>query len=138
LNIVVTKVDNPYVSFNSNHGKGICIGCVSQQFDAGRVYSVEFNFSPFLNTNENTTIGTTKEPGFYCEENNTLIVAMVEHVDEDDDVCLRIAPDCMIMAYRNDEVIRTGDRVEIRMSKDEFIITWIGVGEFVNPDREKM
>jgi len=119
------------VSFTSNYGKGQGIGHIAQQFEDGRQYSVEFDFSPYLNANENTKIGTTREAGFYCEGDDTLIVALVENVDEDDEVCLRIAPDCIIIAYRNDELIQEGDRVEIRMSKDEFIITWIGVGEIV-------
>ncbi|SHN07733.1 hypothetical protein [Chitinophaga sp. CF418] len=127
LNLIITKVENSYLSFTSNHGEGQGIRHISQQFEEGRCYGVEFDFLPYLNANENTKIGTTKEAGFYCEGDGNLIVALVEHIDEDDEVCLRIAPDCMIMAYRNDDVIQTGDRVEIRMSKDEFIVTLIGV-----------
>ena len=81
---------------------------------------------PYLNANENTKIGTTKKAGFYCEDDASLIVASVENVDEDDEVCLRIAPDCMIITYRNDDVIKTGDMVEVSMSRDQFIITSIG------------
>lgn len=125
MNIVITEVESPYVSFTSDHGKGI--GYTSnQQFELDSIHTVEFDFLSELNANENTRIGTTKELGFYCEGDRILIVALVEDVDEDDDVCLRIAPDCMIMAYRNDDVIQAGDRVEIRMSKAEFKITSIG------------
>ena len=127
MNVLITRVENRYVSFTGNHGKGKGIGHISQQFEEGSFYGVEFDFLPYLNSNENTKIGTIKDAGFYCEDESTLIVALVENVDEDDEVCLRIAPDCMIMAYRNDNVIQEGNRVEVRVSKDEFIITWIGV-----------
>jgi len=124
--IVITKVENPYLSFNSKHGVGA--GYISdQQFELGKEYGVEFNFLPFLDTRANTRIGTIREAGFYHEDDFTLIVASVEHIDEDDDVCLRIAPDCMIMAYKNDDAIQVGDNVEVKLFKDELIITSIGV-----------
>jgi len=127
MNITVTKVESPYVSFTSNHGDGKGNGRISQYFQEDRSYGVEFDFLPYLNANENTKIGTTKEKGFYIEDDFTLVVAFVENIDEDEQVCLRIAPDCMIMAYRNDDTIREGDEVEVRLSKDELIITSIGI-----------
>lgn len=125
MNIVITKVEYPYVSFTSNHGEGIAYTS-GQQFEPGRTHSVEFDILSDLNTNENVKIGTIKQAGFYCEDNHTLIVALVESVDEDDSVCLRIAIDCIIEAYRNDDTIKAGDRVEIRLPKDEFKMTSIG------------
>ena len=125
MNVVITKVEYPYVSFTSNHGEGIAYAS-DQQFELGWTHSVEFDILSDLNTNENTKIGTIKKAGFYYEDNSTIIVALVESVDEDDSLCLRIATDCIIEAYRNDNSIDKGDRLEIRIPKDKFKMTSIG------------
>ena len=125
MNVVITKVEYPYISFTCNHGDGIAYTS-AQQFELGRTHSVEFDILSDLNTNENTKIGTIREAGFYSEDDSTLIVALVESVDEDDSLCLRIATDCIIEAYRNDDSIDTGDMLEIRMPKDKCKMTSIG------------
>lgn len=125
MNVVITKVEYPYVSFTSNHGQGIAYAS-GQQFELGGTYSIEFDILLDLNTNENTKIGTIKKPGFCCQDSSTLIVALVESVNEDDSLCLRIATDCIIEVYRDDNSIDTGDRLEISIPKDKLRITYIG------------
>jgi hypothetical protein len=125
MNVVITNVEYPYVSFISNHGEGIAYTS-SLQLESGSTHSVEFDILSDLNTNENTKIGTNKKAGFYSEDNSTLIVALVESIDEYDCLCLRIATDCIIEANKNDNTISTGDRLEIRLPKDKFKMTSIG------------
>ncbi|SFW81806.1 hypothetical protein [Chitinophaga sancti] len=126
MNLVITKIEYPYVSFTSNNGEGLAYTS-DQQLDIDRTYSVEFDILSNLNTNDNTKIGTNKPAGFYDEDGNTLIVALVESIDEyGDSLCLRIAIDCIIEAYRSGDSIDVGDRLEIRMPKDKFKVTIIG------------
>jgi hypothetical protein len=125
MNVVITNVDYPYVSFTSDHGEGIAY-TLSQKLEPGRTHSVEFDILFDLDVSENTEIGTFKKAGFHLEDAHTLIVALVESVDESESVCLRISTDCIIEAYKNDNSIRTGDMLEIRVPKDKFKMTSIG------------
>lgn len=125
MNVVITKVEYPYVSFISSYGEGIAYTS-SQQFEPGGIHSVEFDILADLGSKENTKIGTNRKAGFYFDGSGTLIVALVESIDEDDSMCLRIATDCIIEAYRNDDSIKPGDRLEIRLLKGQFKMTSIG------------
>ncbi|MBV8255089.1 MAG: hypothetical protein JO154_20980 [Chitinophaga sp.] len=125
MNVVITKVEYPYVSFISNHGEGIAY-TTGQKFELGVTHGVEFDLLSELNIDENTKVVTNQKAGFYCEDDRTLIVALVESIEEDGAMWLRIAIDCIIEAYGVDDTIKTGDRLEIRMPKDKFKMTSIG------------
>ncbi|WP_212002838.1 hypothetical protein [Chitinophaga sp. HK235] len=97
-----------------------------QKFEQGVTHGVEFDLLLELDTSENTKVGTNLKAGFYCEDDRTVIVALVESIEEDDAMWLRIVTDCIIEAYGVDDTIKTGDRLEIRMPKDKFKMTCIG------------
>ena len=107
--------------FISHRGQGI--GFIDKQhFESGNTYWVEFDFMEELNTRENTTIGSAKEPGFYQDGDFTIVVGSVESIDEYDEMCLRVDTSCIILTYKTDDLFKKDDTLEIRIHKDQFRI----------------
>ncbi|RAJ75623.1 hypothetical protein CLV59_109237 [Chitinophaga dinghuensis] len=125
MNVVINKVDYPFVTFKSDYGEGIA-STTQRHFDQGAVHGVELDLIIDLIINVNTRIGTDRVPGFSFEEDHTVIVAIVESIAEDDSICLRISIDCIIEAYAIDKQIKTGDMLEIEVPKEKFLITSFG------------
>ncbi len=125
MNVVITKVDYPYVSFSSDYGDGI-VFTTGRKFELGTTHGVEFDLLSDLNAGENTTVGTNRKEGFYIEDDCMIIVAVVENIFEDDAMWLRIAMDCHIETYQVGNTIKIGDKLEVRMPSDKFMMTSIG------------
>lgn len=122
MHIKVTKVDKKYVLFESPCGEGIG-HFTKPYFEEGDIHSVEFDFIPDLITSENSTINTALTPGFHLNGNATIIVGTVEGVDPDDMISLRIDTDCVIITNTNDKRIKEGDVLEVRVDKDQLLVT---------------
>ncbi|MBC9914085.1 hypothetical protein [Chitinophaga varians] len=119
MKIIVTEAGEKYIVFTSHRGQGTGFIC-EQLFEPGNTYWVEFDFMEELNTRKNTAIGSNKGPGFYRDGDFTIVVGSVESISEDDEICLRVDASCIILVYKNDDLIKEGDLLEIRVRKDQF------------------
>lgn len=127
MNILVTDDIDKYIVFTSEYGNGIAY-TRQDAFTAGERHGVEFDIEVGLSVtiDSNTSIGSLHKPGFYQDGDYTLVVAYVENIDDDNEICLRIGESCIILAYAEGIGIQVGNLVEIRLHKDQLLITSIG------------
>lgn len=125
MRIRVLKVEGAEVKFSTSIGAAIAT-CEEKNLKEGSDFDVEFDILPDLVLGINAKKSAEQHLYFKTDGIHIFINALVESTYEDDEVCLRLADECIIMAYKKDNSINDGDTLMITLALAEFLVTRVG------------
>jgi len=126
MKIKVVEVENQYVYFSCSVGSGIA-KCFKENFIKGMVCGIELDINVALKIGYNTEKNVDRSLYLKNDGHKNWINGLVESIDNDDTICLRLAEDCIVMADYEECEVRQGDILLIAISKDDFQVTLIGI-----------
>ena len=126
MKIRVKEVENQYVEFFCTVGAGIA-KCSQQNLVNGMICDVEIDINVTLKLGTNAEKNLDNNLYIQNEENINLINGLVENIDDDDIICLRLANDCIIMIEYEECEIFEGDILLIKIRKEDLEVTLIGI-----------
>jgi hypothetical protein len=130
LRILVKHVDagaggDVRISFVSSAGEGVATWRGEVQPLAGRQYGVELDLD-FVLDKTMCQKPDDRTPSVQVRPEGTLLRVLVERVDEDDVIYLRLADDCLFLAESTGGFAE-GDVVQLLLSPEQLVTTLIGV-----------
>lgn len=126
MTVNILDVQGDEVKFSCSFGEGVGI-CEERNLIVGMTYGIEIDILEDLKIGLNTEISNDKTCFLLYDGSLNLINVIVESLDEDDSICLRLAQDCIIVCYYVGGGILVGDTLLIKLKAQEFRITSIGV-----------
>lgn len=119
------QIEDGYVEFTTHIGVGMA-KCRDTMIEKEKFYDIEFDFNKELNLGDDfekisDTNGRIEFKGDYV-----FLTGTVEDVDEDDEVCLRLAKDCIMIFYQNPSNLALGDTIRVRLKKDTLVVSIVG------------
>ena len=126
MKIRVKEVENQYVEFFCTVGAGIA-KCSQQNLVNWMICDVEIDINVTLKLGTNAEKNLDDNLYIKNKGNVNWINGLVESIDEDDTICLRLANDCIIMVEYEDCEICEGDILLIKIPKEDLEITLIGI-----------
>ncbi len=113
------------VSFSSSVGEGVAAWRGSEPPAAGKKYGVELDLS-FVLDKTMCKEPADRTPGLQATRDGTDLRALVEGVDDDNVIYLRLAPDCLFMVETAGGFAE-GEAVQILLSPEQLVLVLVGV-----------
>jgi hypothetical protein len=126
MKIKAVEVENQYVEFCCSFGSGVA-KCSEENLSSGMIYDVEMDINITLKIGYNTDKNIESNLYLRNDGKTNWLNGLVESIDDDDTICLRLANDCIVMAEYEECEVHQGDVLLITISKEDLEITLIGV-----------
>ncbi len=126
MKIEVIEIIDEYVLFTCAVGSGIG-KCVEKNLIKGHICDVEIDLNAVLRLGKNAWRSSGDSLYIKNDGDTNLINGLVESIDNDDIICLRLASDCIIILEYEDCEISAGDGLLINIEKAEVEITLTGI-----------
>ena len=129
MQVVINKVDDPWVEFSCHLGKGIGLGIGYNKFtdfEVNEELDIELDIEPLLDLGTNTSYSDDLYPFIDFDDDHLYINAIAESVDELNYVVLRLSEDCVIMTEASSNEIVAGDYLHIKLERSELLINIVG------------
>jgi len=125
MKIKITNIRNEhYVEFSSAVGSGIGV-CKNTHVMMKGVYDYdsEFDINIPINLKRNALLVSDRRCFIRLLEDKNEIQGLVDQIDEDGMIYLRLAIDCLIMVESENDEIKKGDYLLLTVNIDDFKIT---------------
>lgn len=133
MRITITDVLQPpvggtWITYSSDCGAGTAHWVSNGHSPVrGRSYHVEFDIDAPLEASMVAQANDPARHGFSRLADDTLIIGVLESVDEDAVGCLRISSDCIIMVESRLDASLIGKPLSIRLNTDQLRATPVGL-----------
>jgi hypothetical protein len=125
MKIQIAAIADGYIAFNSPLGNGVG-RCQETGIEVGGSYGVEFDFDVVLSLAEHFISKGHPDPSISWNGQHNIICGRVESIDQDEDVCLRLSPDCIIVFSQQVGMLEVGDIVTSRIPRELFRVSVVG------------
>ena len=119
---VVGRLDENIVRFNTTIGEALGLWRGEKTSVPGDTYSVEFELGPAVEVGVSAVVEPTGSPSLRISGSQTVIVVLVDHVDGDGVLGLRLANDCLFLADFIGSPPEAGSLIKVQVAAREFAI----------------
>lgn len=116
-------IKQPILEFSTSIGSGIGCWHNNNLPNEGEWVSVELDINEILKIGFNANLSTDKVCFIRHSEDENEIQGIVDGIDEDGLIYLRLTPDCLIMVESSEDQIKEGDYILLRINAKNFVIT---------------